>query len=386
MLRRRCNTAPPPHRIGGLAFLLLALLLAGACRQARPSGPPSVTLRNGVIELVNLPPQALDAAARLSQDAWSGVFRIGVTADAPPMLGSYAIDGGTVRFTPAFPFDPGRQYTAVFIPGGLGEAGAGLAPLTLTVFEPTAAAAPTTTVTRIYPTAAEIPEKVLRMYIEFSAPMGRKSGVEYLALLDHNGREIPGAVLPLDYEFWRPDHRRFTVFFDPGRVKQGVLPNREMGRAFTPGQTVTLVVKADWRDAQGQPLASGYRRTFTVTPANTRPLDPNAWRVQTPHAGTREAVVVTFPTPLDHSLLQRALGIRRRGTAIAGTIEIGPEERSWSFVPTDPWPSGAYEFVALDILEDVAGNQVGRAFEVDNFDTVDKDPDPKAVTRPFEIQ
>ena len=35
---------------------------------------------------------------------------------------------------------------------------------------------------------------------------------------------------------------------------------------------------ADELIAQGQPLASGYRRTFTVTPANTRPLDPNAWR------------------------------------------------------------------------------------------------------------
>ncbi len=31
---------------------------------------------------------------------------------------------------------------------------------------------------------------------------------------------IRGAVLPLDYEFWSPDHRRFTVFFDPGRVSK----------------------------------------------------------------------------------------------------------------------------------------------------------------------
>jgi hypothetical protein len=385
MLRRRCDIAARSRRIGGLV-VLLALTLTGACRQAPPAGPPAVALHNGVIELRNLPPRAREAAGHLAPDAWSGVFRVGVTADAPPMLGAYALDGDTVRFTPAFPLDPGRQYTAVFTPAALGEAGAGLAPLTFTVFEPVAAAAPTTTVTRIYPTAAEIPENVLRMYIEFSAPMGRKSGVEYLALLDHNGRDIPGAVLPLDYEFWSPDHRRFTVFFDPGRVKQGVLPNREMGRAFTPGQTVTLVVKPDWRDAQGQPLASGYRRTFTVTPATTRPLDPTRWRLQHPRAGTQEAVVVVFPTPLDHSLLQRALGIRRQGRAVAGTIEIGPEERSWSFVPTAPWPSGTYEFVALDILEDVAGNQVGRAFEVDNFDTVDKDPDPKVVTRSFEIK
>jgi hypothetical protein len=41
--------------------------------------------------------------------------------------------------------------------------------------------------------------------------------------------------------------------------------------------------------------------------------------------------------------------------------------------------------VALDILEDVAGNQIGRAFEVDNFDTVDKSPTPKSIAIPFTI-
>jgi hypothetical protein len=44
----------------------------------------------------------------------------------------------------------------------------------------------------------------MRMYVEFSAPMERKSGVEYITLLDHAGKEIPGAVLPLEYEFWSP--------------------------------------------------------------------------------------------------------------------------------------------------------------------------------------
>ena len=46
--------------------------------------------------------------------------------------------------------------------------------------------------------------------------MGRPSGIEHMKLLDGNGKEIPGAFLPLDYEFWSPDHTRFTAFFDPG--------------------------------------------------------------------------------------------------------------------------------------------------------------------------
>ena len=44
------------------------------------------------------------------------------------------------------------------------------------------------------------------------------------------------------------------------------------------------------------------------------------------------------------------------------------------------------QLLALDILEDVAGNQIGRAFEVDNFDTVDKSPNPQTITLPFSIR
>ena len=45
----------------------------------------------------------------------------------------------------------------------------------------------------------------------------------------------------------------------------------------------------------------------------------------------------------------------------------------------------SYQLLALDALEDVAGNQIGRAFEVDNFDTVDKSPNPKSILIPFRV-
>jgi hypothetical protein len=36
-------------------------------------------------------------------------------------------------------------------------------------------------------------------------------------------------------------------------------------------------------------------------------------------------------------------------------------------------------------LEDPAGNQIGRAFEVDSFDTVDRSPSAKTITIPFNV-
>ena len=60
------------------------------------------------------------------------------------------------------------------------------------------------------------------------------------------------AFLPLESDFWNADHTRYTVFFDPGRVKRGILPNRDMGRALVAGRQYTLEVNADWPDAQGR--------------------------------------------------------------------------------------------------------------------------------------
>jgi hypothetical protein len=363
---------------------LAVVFVVIACR-GPASGPPRVTLNNGTVEVTNLPSSAVDALSGLSVEQWPTVFRVAVSADAPPMLGAYSLDGSVARFTPAFPLDAGRQYQVRFDASSVLRDSTN-APLVATIGRPAEHTVPTTTVARIYPTASAVPENVLRMYVEFSGPMGRKSGIEYIKLLDHEGKEIPGAVLPLDYEFWSPDHRRFTIFFDPGRVKDGILPNREMGRAFIPGKTVTLAISREWPDEHGLPLKEDHRRTFEVLPARTEPLDPTQWRIAPPPSSGRDPLVVSFPTPLDQSLLTRALGVRRDGQVIEGTTEIATGETQWRFTPTRPWTSGTYQFLALDILEDVAGNQVGRAFEVDNFETVDKDPDPKSVLVPFEIR
>ncbi len=81
----------------------------------------------------------------------------------------------------------------------------------------------------------------------------------------------------------------------------------------------------------------------------------------------------------------RALGVRRDDAAVEGDVIIDQAETRWTFTPKQAWRAGTYQLLALDTLEDVAGNQIGRAFEVDNFDTVDKSPNPKSILIPFTI-
>jgi hypothetical protein len=159
-----------------------------------------------------------------------------------------------------------------------------------------------------------------------------------------------------------------------------------MGRALKVGKTYTLVVRSEWQDANGLPLKEPFRHTFRVGPPDTQPLDTAQWRLTPPAGGGQTPLVVTFPEPVDRGLLFRALGVRRGGTVVDGDVTVGANETQWAFTPHEPWRAGVYDLLALSILEDRAGNQIGRAFEVDNFETVDKGPDARTVTLPFRVQ
>jgi hypothetical protein len=205
--------------------------------------------------------------------------------------------------------------------------------------------------------------------------MGVRDGQNYVTLLDGQGRDMQDALLPLDTGLWNPERTRFTVLFDPGRVKRGILPNRRDGRPLHPGDTFTLVVRRDWPDGHGRPLAADFRREYRVGAAVERALDTAAWRVTAPPAGSRDALVVEFPWPLDRGLAQRAISVARGGADVPGEARIGSGERQWAFVPAQPWSTGDHAIVALPELEDACGNRVGRAFEtVDAPDDTHREP------------
>ena len=85
--------------------------------------------------------------------------------------------------------------------------------------------------------------------------------------------------------------------------------------------------------------------------------------------------------------MQRAVGVRTQtGDLVAGTVTLGPREIEWRFTPQAAWKSGSYDLVVQSILEDVAGNRVGRAFEVDEFKKVDSSATTEVHKLPFRIR
>jgi hypothetical protein len=371
------------------AVLLAALFFFAACAPdiacSSVAGPTRIVLNTATntttIDVVDVAAPQIDALrGATTREAWAQVFRVAVAADQPPMLGEYQIDGSRIRFTPMFPFDPGRQYHVTFAP-------AGGAPITATVGLPATHTTPTTVVTQVYPSGDVVPENQLRLYVHFSAPMGMKGGLDYVHLVDDRGTAVKDPFLPLDAEFWNDDRTRYTVFFDPGRQKRGIPVIEDMGRSLTEGKAYTLVIDREWRDGNGLPLKEEYRRTFTVGPPDEKPLDSAPWQIQAPTAGTRAPLTVAFPEPLDRGLLLRALGVQGAdGQPIQGDIVVGASEVTWSFTPKQFWKAGSHHLVALAMLEDLAGNRIGRAFEVDQFDRSDKSSEPEKTLIPFHIR
>ena len=380
--------------------LVVIPLLTLACeRSASSSSSPQIHLnsRLNTVDVTGLPAASVKMleAGVVSSEDWQALLRVSVRAPGggespkhgpPAVAGKYSVADGVLRFTPLFPFDEGREYDVRFDPStllGKGDEPWRQQTLTAVVGRPAVGRSPSTVVSHVYPSADAVPANQLRMYLHFSAPMDWRSGKDHLVLLDERGEEVADAFLPLDVDFWNEDRTRYTVFFDPGRVKRGILPNKQMGRALEAGKRYTLVVRREWRDGHGLPLKEDFRREFRASPAIERALTMTAWKLERPAAGTREPLVVSFPDPLDHGLLRRALGVALAGKPLEGAVSIEAAETRWSFTPRDPWTAGEYQLVALEFLEDLAGNRIGRAFEVDNFERSDITSEPQRSTLAF---
>jgi len=320
-------------------------------------------------------------AGQLPADRYRDIFQISVDApDVPAMLGQYRVEGGALVFAPQFPVQPGVKYRAVArIPGST--------PITALIDIPKAVVKPTTVVERIYPSTNVLPENQLKFYIHFSAPMARGFGYEHIVLRDQDGAVVEVPFLELTEELWDPEGRRFTLFFDPGRIKRGLVSQQQLGISLQEGRRYTLSIDKGWKDAQGNPLLADFQKVFTVGPADRQPIDLRAWTVREPAAGTRNPVTLVFPEPLDHAILQRDLDVMdASGAVVNGGVTIGPEEKSWVFTPDVAWKQGPHTIRLGTAIADLAGNMINRPFEIDVFDKIDEDLLHSKYVFPFTVK
>jgi len=281
---------------------------------------------------------------------WFDVDEAELTADRLPLLGTTSAEGDVLIFRPRFPFQPGFHYLVRLDP--LDRFVAFRPP-------PTEAGAPVPEVAISLPRTG-VPANCLRFYLEFDGPMRPLDPYDHLRLLDQSGRVIQDAFVKVHQGLWDAARKRLTVLFHPGRVKRGLHAREALGPILRPGSRYTLVVDGCMKDARGNPMGSDRKFSFEVGPEDRTALDPATWRVHVPPPGNLDPIEIDFGEAVDPAIARRAFELR---PGPGFRVQLGEQGRSVRIIPDSPLTAETELWVSTR-LEDLAGNRIGRVFDV----------------------
>ncbi len=340
---------------------------------AEGQAQPILKFEHGVFHVVGLPSRNTASTATISDDQWNTILSV-YTHEAyvrkidQPVAGKYAWNGDSILFEPAFPFAPGQTYHAVFttkaflISAGIkNESSWEKSELSFSLARENF---PSTAVVSVYPESANLPENLLRIYIYFSAPMMPGEAYDHISLMRDDGTRVEKAFLIVDQELWDAVRKRFTLLFDPGRIKRDLKSNIDLGTPLKERETYHLVIDSAWRDVHGNALGKSVRKTFSVTRAERGKISPRHWNVIPPLAGSLGDIVISFDRPMDHALALKHISITSASGVATGQAQT-VNDTVWKFTPDHPWVAGEYVITISPLLEDVAGNNLNNVFDLD---------------------
>jgi hypothetical protein len=312
------------------------------------------------------------SSAPIKNDQWKDILPV-YTQEAflrrldQPVSGNYHWNGDTITFTPSFSFASGEIYHAVFdgqVFSNITRNSSADSKLELSFSIPKEEFA-LTSIESVYPESSLLPENLLRMYIHFSAPMMPGGAYDHIKLFRGNGTIVDRAFLIVDQELWDSERKRFTLLFDPGRIKRDLKANQEFGTPLREGETYRLVIDSTWRDVHGSLLSRSVSKTFSVTEAKRTKLTTRQWNVIPPLVDAKDDLVISFDRPMDHALMSKYIVISNASSGmILGKIH-SVSDTVLRFTPDHPWQRVEYVISISPLLEDVAGNNFNNSFDVD---------------------
>ena len=383
-----------------LATCAAFAFVAGCASGDDTSVPPAITMNVdtaasvfGTVDIAPLGARTradLDQRARTPED-WIEFFSVyagdslSIADTTVAMLGDYRVTPDGIRFVPRFRPVAGQTYTVRFDAKSLRRLvrASREYPSLLAQFSvPRDSTASRTLVLAVYPTTDSVPMNWLRFYVEFSAPMSVGESARRIRVLDERGQVVPDAFLNIagNQELWDDTRQRLTILFDPGRIKRDLKPNETLGLPLREGRRYRLVVDSGWKDASGKPIARGFEKRFRVGPVDRTLPRVATWRVTPPVIMTRDPLVIVFREPMDRALASRMLVVKYRdGSVISGTVELTERETQWRFTPRALWGT-AEHYVEVDTeLEDLAGNNLQKLFDVAPGDAGSRGTDSATV-------
>ena len=337
---------------------LLVLLLFISCNQ-KTNEPAVVIWDNNKAIAVSIDRSLADSLS---------VF---VKGSQYAVLGDLTTDGPRYIFTPAVPFERGQTY----------EIFNGTKPTaTFDVPADTTLKAPVLMAT--YPSCDTVPANLLKIYLQFSEPMMEGRSSQFVQLYDNtSGDTVTRAFLDLQPELWNDERTVLTLWLDPGRIKQDLIPNKQLGVVLNENRTYRLGVTKGWRSQLGVATTHDYARKFFTVSRDVRKPDPKKWSIQI-HGDT---VIVNTKETVDWSLLNSAISIWSGEREVLSKSITERCERRVMMIPVTPLTPGTYVLKIEARLEDPAGNNLNRLFETDVTDTSDISENHPVYTITFNI-
>ena len=334
------------------------LTFAGCGSQATPA-KPAFKLRiesddpAQVVVIADGPPNYW---AKFDKAKWASLLWFGVSSGDEPMLGKYEVVANELRFTPSFPLAQGQSYSAKLRVAG--------EEITANYSLPQSANSQPKLLA-IYPSGSLVPANHLKFYLVFSEPMADGRSFDHLELLNvTRGKQVVDPFRRT--ELWSDDGKTFTLWLHPGRQKSGVNLNVELGAILEPKEQFELVVRKNWMSQLGEPLTGDTHKKFRAGPRINKVIEPSRWKHITPKFHSRDPLRILFSRPLDWALLHSEFRVLSpSGSPVPGKIATAENEREWRFVPQQAWESGRYQVSVGAVVEDLAGNNLRRPFEVD---------------------
>ena len=206
-------------------------------------------------------------------------------------------------------------------------------------------------VTAVHPATQDVPANFLRLYVDFSEPMGGDDVFDHVRLLDSTGRQMTESLREL--ELWSRNRTRLMVYVHPGRVKTGLAMGGEFGPVLEQGKTYTFEITPGMKSLGGRAVREGFRRELRVGPPQTAKPDLARWRLE----ARPDRVEIECDSWMDQAGLETWLRVE----GVPGRWEV--EGRRVRFLPGTPLGAGPHTLVADARMEDVCGNSFQRSFE-----------------------
>lgn len=303
-------------------------------------------------------------SSQLNFEEWASFFSVRTNSDARPMLGSYRIHGEQIVFSPRFHPDPKIEYVITFSYPALKEVvGASIDRNdTIQAFKRFALDSKPTQLLQFSPDSDTLPQNLLRAYLHFSAPMGFQNPYDFIALINEAGDTIETPFVELPEGLWNEFRTRMTLLFHPGRIKQGVEPNRSMGTPMRSSEKFRLVVSKKWKDAAGNPLDQDFKKQFITSAPVREKMQKNDFQLQTSRE-TQLSVLVDVVRLLDQEMAQKHIRIEDdNGNRLTSNISFVTGRRF--IVRSNEFESAKkYRLYINPRLEDVCGNTFLNAFD-----------------------